>query len=86
MKHLFNHELLTETGLRYCNICKQAEIELTEECPGRPSRQLEPRVMPKITDIIEECAKIAELYEPDEKQDYITYASRDIRKLKLKYR
>jgi len=27
----------------------------------------------------EACALIAEKYEPDEKQDYITYASRDIR-------
>jgi hypothetical protein len=27
----------------------------------------------------EECAKIAEKYEPDEKPDYVTYASRDIR-------
>jgi hypothetical protein len=27
----------------------------------------------------EDCAKIAEKYEPDEKQDYITYASREIR-------
>lgn len=27
----------------------------------------------------ERCAKIAERYEPDEKQEYITYASRDIR-------
>jgi len=27
----------------------------------------------------EECAKIAEKYEPDEKLDYVTYASREIR-------
>jgi hypothetical protein len=27
----------------------------------------------------EECAKISEKYEPDEKQDYIIYASREIR-------
>lgn len=27
----------------------------------------------------EACARIAERYEPDEKQDYVTYASRDIR-------
>ena len=31
-------------------------------------------------DIIEECAKIAELYEPDEKLDYVAYASREIRR------
>ena len=31
-------------------------------------------------DIIEECAKIAELYEPDEKLNYVAYASREIRR------
>ena len=34
----------------------------------------------EITDIVEECAKIAELYEPDEKLDYVAYASREIRR------
>ena len=29
--------------------------------------------------LLEECAKIAEKYEPDEKLDYVAYASREIR-------
>jgi hypothetical protein len=33
-------------------------------------------------DIIEKCAKIAELYEPDEKCTGVDYASQEIRKLK----
>ena len=37
-------------------------------------------VKAEITGIIEECAKIAELYEPDEKLDYVAYASREIRR------
>ena len=37
-------------------------------------------VKAEITDTIEECAKIAELYEPDEKLDYVAYASREIRR------
>ena len=32
----------------------------------------------------EECAKIAERYEPDEKQDYVLYASSDIRSHKTR--
>jgi len=42
-------------------------------------------VIVKLADVIEECAKIAEGYEPDEKLSYITYASRDIRALKSKF-
>lgn len=34
-----------------------------------------------VNDALEKAAKIAESYEPDEKQSYITYASRDIRAL-----
>lgn len=49
---------------------------------------LEPLVSLKFAEIekiIEKCAKIAERYEPDEKLDYVDYASGEIRKLKNEY-
>lgn len=39
-----------------------------------------------VLDVINQCAKIAEKYEPEEKLDYIDYASKEIRKLLSTYK
>lgn len=39
-----------------------------------------------VLDVINQCAKIAEKYEPEEKLDYIDYASKEIRKLLSAYK
>ena len=50
-------------------------------CESEAAAQLllEKYVEQEVLDEREACAKIAEKYEPDEKLDYVTYASRDIR-------
>lgn len=83
-----DREFLQEIEAWLCfnsNPSQDQILELKHTLQNHLSIPIEPPVMPKITDVIEECAKIAETYEPDEKLDYVTYASRDIRKLKKVY-
>lgn len=45
-----------------------------------------PQADSMVLDVINQCAKIAEKYEPEEKLDYIDYASKEIRKLLSAYK
>lgn len=46
---------------------------------GRKRGEVEAKLTALVESERESCAKIAEKYEPDEKQDYIMYASKEIR-------
>ena len=67
-RHLLGEGLCTDTADEIIKLVK-AEIA-SSDMPEKKS----------LAEVIEECAKIAELYEPDEKLDYISYASREIRR------
>jgi hypothetical protein len=67
-----------EAQLEECRCIKSSYFDDSLKC-GQAYRRLEAKLAALVESERESCAKIAEKYEPDEKQDYIMYASKEIR-------
>ena len=81
MKHIIDSEavekLETFTGYNIYN----REVEVVSMEDLRALLATSPKADDLVKVAIEQCAKIAEKYEPDEKPDCIDYASKEIRRL-----